>query len=108
MSNANRTPALAIESFRPAIAEAKLLNEKHAGNVAYVAALAGELDDIEQKLCALEAALDLAPPAESVSARPGPSACHRDVRSIREKSGELDQRLRSIRRCTQRPRRLSG
>jgi hypothetical protein len=95
----NSLPSLAADLFRPAIVEAKLMTAKHARDTVYVATLAEELSIIDTKLCAMEEALQVDTPhgPEAASSRPcrmpeaGP-----DANWIREKSGELDRRLRRI------------
>jgi len=98
-AKANHLPALALAVIRPALVEAKLLTDKHAHDVVYVATLAEELRNIEEKIAAMEEALRLVSQRKDALAlgkacRPpqdGP-----DAHWIRAKSSELSQRLRRI------------
>ena len=82
------------------------MTAKHARDTVYVATLAEELSVIDRKICALEEALQVDSPRdlEAASSRPcrmpeaGP-----DANWIRQKSGELDQRLRRIEQNTSVP-----
>ncbi len=96
---ASSLPSLECQLFRPAIVEARLMTAKHARDAVYVATLAEELSIIDTKLCAMEKALQVDSPPDTADARPRP--CRRpeggpDANWIREKSGELDLRLRRI------------
>jgi hypothetical protein len=90
---------LALAVIRPALVEAKLLTDKHAHDVVYIVTLADELRSIEDKIAAVEEALQLVSQPEGDLAlgracRPpqdGP-----DAHWIRAKSSELTQRLRRI------------
>jgi hypothetical protein len=48
-AKANYLPELALYVIRPALAEARLLNEKHARDAVYLATLAEELLNIERR-----------------------------------------------------------
>jgi len=96
-AKANALPHLVHFVIRPALVEAKLMTEKHARDAVYVATLTEELRNIELKIAATEETLQLG--SASDSSQPGPSRDLRDwtdARWIREKSCELDQRLRRI------------
>jgi hypothetical protein len=98
-AKANHLPALALAAIRPALAEAKLLTDKHARDAVYVVTLAAELRSIEDKIVAMEEALQLVSQQEDDLAlgrgcrtpQDGP-----DAHWIRAKSSELSQRLRRI------------
>lgn len=92
-------PSLASRLFRPAIVEAKLMTAKHARDAVYVATLAEELSVIDTKLSAMEEALQVDSPHNVDGAGPRPCRMPEagpDANWIREKSGELDLRLRRI------------
>jgi small-conductance mechanosensitive channel len=98
MTNARRLPALALHSFRPAIADAKLMTEKQARDAVYVASLAEELAAIDRKLSAMEQVLH----PESLQNRdcagvsdPAPEE-DRSAQWVRTKCRELDSRLHRI------------
>ncbi len=82
------------------------MTAKHARDTVYVATLAEELSIIDTKLSAMEEALQVDSPhdLEAGSSRPcrmpedGP-----DANWIRQKSGELDRRLRRIEQNTSVP-----
>ena len=96
-AKANSQPFLASHVFRPAIVEAKLMTAKHARDAVYVATLAEELSVIDTKLCAMEEALQVNPASDLQAARPRPCRMPEggpDANWIREKSSELDLRLR--------------
>ena len=98
-AKANHLPALALAAIRPALAEAKLLTDKHARDAVYVVTLAAELRSIEDKIVAMEEALQLVSQQEDALALG--SACRTpqdgpDAHWIRAKSSELSQRLRRI------------
>ena len=89
----------AIYLFRPAIVEAKLMTAKHARDAVYVATLAEELRAIDSKLSIIETAQQADLPSDADAARPRPCRMPEDgpdANWIREKSGELDRRLRRI------------
>ncbi|HUI83348.1 MAG TPA: hypothetical protein VL240_03945 [Candidatus Binatia bacterium] len=94
---ANYVALMADYLFRPAIVEARLVNEKHADNPAYVAALASELQEIEQRMSAMERSLQINMGGEDSRPRPcrmpetGPN-----VRWLRDLSGELINRLHRL------------
>jgi len=52
----NYFPDLASNVIRPALVEAMLLTEKHAGDAVYMATLAEELRNVEAKIAAMEEA----------------------------------------------------
>ena len=58
-AKANHLPALALNVIRPALVEAKLLTDKHARDAVYVVTLTEELRSIEEKIAAMEEALQL-------------------------------------------------
>ncbi len=90
---------LATYLFRPAIVEAKLMTAKHARDAVYVATLAEELRAIDSKLSAMESAQQVELPPDPEAARPRPCRMPEDGPDadwIREKSDELDLRLRRI------------
>ena len=92
-------PSLAFHLFRPAIVEAKLITAKHARDAVYVATLAEELSVIDSKLSALEETLQVDSRHDVDDARPRPCRTPEggpDATWIRQKSGELDLRLRRI------------
>jgi hypothetical protein len=97
-------PALALYVIRPALVEAKLLTDKHARDAVYVVTLTEELRSIEEKIAAMEEALQLDSPQLDSPEENAPArerACRvpqggPDANWIRAKSGELDQRLRRI------------
>ena len=75
------------------------MTAKHARDAVYVATLAEELSVIDTKLSAMEKALQVDSPPDTVDARPRPCRMPEggpDANWIREKSGELDLRLRRI------------
>jgi hypothetical protein len=79
--------------------EAKLMTPKHACDAVYVATLAEELSAIDTKLSAMEATLQVDSTGEVDAARPRPCRMPEagpDADWIREKSSELDLRLRRI------------
>ena len=95
----NRLSELAHYVIRPALVEAKLMTEKRAHDAVCLVTLAEELGSIEDKIAALEEALQLVPQQEEVRAgENAPSAPQGvpDANWIRTKSSELDQRLRRI------------
>ena len=94
MKTANTTcmAVLACHLYRPAIVEARLMTDKHAQNQAYVAALAKELQGIDERLCAMEQ-------AAAIDSRPRPCRLPEsgpDAKWIREVSGDLNQRLHRL------------
>jgi hypothetical protein len=98
-AKANHPPALALAVIRPALVEAKLLTDKHARDAVYVVTLAGELRSIEEKIAAMEEALQLVSREEDtlavVKVCPMPQDGV-DAHWIRAKSNELSQRLRRL------------
>jgi hypothetical protein len=98
-TKANSLPSLSVHLFRPAIVEAKLMTAKHARDAVYVATLAEELSVIDKKLSALEQTLQVGSPPDLSSVPPRPCRMPEggpDANWIRQKSGELDLRLRRI------------
>lgn len=103
-AKANHLPDLASYVIRPALAEAKLMTEKHARDTVYVATLTEELSNIEAKIAAMEEALQLSSFAASSQPRPCRAPRDRaDADWIRQKSGELDLRLRRIEQWSKQP-----
>ncbi len=99
--------SLATYLFRPAIVEAKLISAKHAHDPVYVATLAEELRVIDSKLSAMEMAHQGDLPPDPEAGRP--RLCRMpegapDANWIREKSGELDRRLRRIEKSASNPK----
>jgi hypothetical protein len=89
-------PDLAFYVIRPALVEAKLMTEKHARDAVYVATLTEELRNIELNIAATEEAMQLGLAASNQhSPCRAPQDCP-DANWIREKSSELDMRLRRI------------
>lgn len=89
--------ALAAQLFREVIVEARLMTDKHACNPVYVAALAKELQSVEEYISAMERDLHI----ESARAESRPRPCRMpdngpDARWIREVSGELCWRLHRL------------
>jgi hypothetical protein len=75
------------------------MTAKHARDAVYVATLAEELTVIDSKLSAMEEAIQAAPAPNLEAARPRPCRMPEggpDATWIREKSNELDLRLRRI------------
>ena len=96
-AKANHLPDLAHYVIRSALVEAKLMTEKHARDAVYAATLTEELRNIEVKIAATEKALQLGSFAASIQHRPCCAPKDRpDAKWIREKSSELDLRLRRI------------
>jgi hypothetical protein len=96
-AKANHLPDLASYVVRPALVEAKLMTEKHARDAVYVATLIEELRNIEAKIAATEEALQFGSFATSIQHRPCCAPKDRpNAKWIREKSSELDLRLRRI------------
>ena len=88
---------LASRVIRPALVEARLITNKHAGDAVYMATLAEELLGIEAKLAAMEVAVQLgssAPAARSSDCREPEDWS--DASWVRAKSRELELRLRRI------------
>ena len=84
--------------IRPALAEARLVTEKHARDTRYVSDLSEELRRIESMIVAMEQDLELASaPDEHVC--PCAPTDGLTVDWIRTKSGELGSRLRRIEEC---------
>lgn len=93
----NYLPDLASYVIWPALVEAKLLTEKHAGDAVYVATLAEELRMIEVRITAMEEAAQLERSAAGGQFGPCLSPEDRpDANWIRTKSCELGLRLRRI------------
>jgi len=103
----NHLPDLALYVIRPALAEARLMTEKHARDAVYVVMLTKELRNIEMKVAAMEEALQLRPEAAATEHLPHiPEDCEcvgrrapesqADADWIRAKSSELNRRLRRI------------
>jgi hypothetical protein len=83
--------------IRPALAEAKLMSEKHARDAVYVSTLTEELRNIERMIATMETNLELAAlPAPEEEKFPVDAAEASAAMWIRSKSGELDRRLRRI------------
>lgn len=98
-AKANHLPALALNVIRPALGEAKLLTDKHARDVVYVVTLTEELHSIEEKIAAMEEALQLVLQQEDALAQEKASHTPQngpDANWIRAKSSELSRRLRRI------------
>jgi hypothetical protein len=98
-TKASSLPSLECHLFRPAIVEAKLMTAKHARDAVYVATLAEELSVIDTKLSAIEEKLQVGPAPNPETARPRPCRMPEGgpyANWIREKSCELDVRLRRI------------
>jgi hypothetical protein len=101
-AKANHLPDLASYVVRPALVEAKLMTEKHARDAVYVATLIEELRNIEAKIAATEEARQLGSFADLIQHRPCCAPKDRpDAKWIREKSSELDLRLRRIEESSQ-------
>ena len=96
-ARANTLPDLVRYDLRPTLVEARLITDKHACDVAYVAALSEQLRDIERKIAVLEERLGLNSSSTGV-----PGAIHEagdcppDINWIRAKSSQLGSRLRRI------------
>lgn len=98
-AKANHLPALALYVMRPALTEAKLLTAKRARDPVYVVTLAEELRSIEEKIAAMEKAMQLVLQQEdalAVEKACGARQDGPDADWIRAKSSELNQRLRRI------------
>jgi hypothetical protein len=100
----NREPVFGLLALRPALTEAKLMTEKHACDAIYVATLAEELRRIEAEIARAEQMLHLAP-ADHPGCTP---AATPSVGWFREKSAELDLRLRRIEQADQRTESKQG
>lgn len=99
IAKANHLPALALYVIRPALVEAKLMTDKRARDAIYVVTLAEELRTIEEKIAAMEEALQLVSQQGDAPAREGacrPRQDAPDANWIRAKSNELDRRLHRI------------
>jgi len=96
-SKTNFLSQVASYSIRPALVEARLITEKHAGDAVYVATLAEELRNIEAKIAAMEEVAQFGCSAAAIqigsllAAEDSP-----DANWIRTKSRELDARLRRV------------
>jgi hypothetical protein len=88
---------LASYDIRPALVEAKLITQKHAGDAVYMVTLSEELLTIEAKITAMEEAAHFGSSADAVQfgAPLGPEDWS-DANWIRAKSRELELRLRRI------------
>lgn len=98
-TKANYLPDLARYRFRPAIAEARLITGKHACDAVYVATLAEELCNIEMKIAEIEKGLHLGSTEggpDSPLERPCRAPASADAQWIRQKSDDLNLRLRRI------------
>jgi hypothetical protein len=82
--------------IRPALAEAKLMTEKHARDAVYVTTLTEELRNIERMIATMETSLELAVSPAPEGERIPEAAESSAAKWIRSKSGELDRRLRRI------------
>jgi hypothetical protein len=103
-ANANHAPDLPIYVIRPALVEARLITQKHACDTVYVATLAEELRNIEAKIAAAEECLKLGCLTASSQYRSCRTPKDRpDADWLREKSSELDLRLRRIERSSKQP-----
>jgi hypothetical protein len=88
----HRDPTSELVVLRPALVEARLMTKKHVHDAIYVATLTEELQRIEAKIQSAEELLHL--PAQS---RPEHAKdAEESVDWFREKSAELDLRLRRI------------
>ena len=98
-TNASSLSALAAHLFWPTIVEARLLNDKHARDHAYVTKLANELQSIEKKIAAMERSLQLNAPGVEPHLR----VCRTfsGTSSIRELSSDLERRLRRLQQAIQ-------
>jgi hypothetical protein len=99
IAKADQLSALTLYVIRPALVEAKLMTDKRARDAIYVVTLAEELRTIEEKIAAMEEALQLVSQQGDASAqergcRPRQDAP--DANWIRAKSNELDHRLHRI------------
>jgi hypothetical protein len=103
-AKANHLPDLASYVIRAALVEAKLMTEKHACDAVYVTTLVEELRNIEAKIAAMEEAMQLgsftAPSQHRYCRAPEDRP---DATWIREKSGELDLRLRRLEQSSKQP-----
>lgn len=106
MTRSNRTPALALHRFRPAIVDAKLMSDRQSRDPVYVAGLAEELHVIDTKMAAIERTLQIEPaPDQPNEAGENPTAeCERTAQWIRGKCEELDIRLHRIQKHEERSR----
>jgi len=98
-AKANHLPALQLYVIRPALVEAKLMTDKRARDAVYVVTLAEELRTIEEKIAAMEEALQLVSERGDALARERgcrPRQDAPDANWIRAKSKELDHRLHRI------------
>ena len=88
---------IATYVIRPALVEAKLITQKHAGDAVYMATLTEEMLNVEAKIAAMEEAAQADPAAAAVQfgAPRGPENWS-DANWVRTKSCELEQRLRRI------------
>ena len=88
---------VASYAIRPALVEARLITEKHAGDAVYVATLAEELRNIEAKIAAMEKANQFGLSVAAIQIVPLLGAENSpDANWIRTKSRELDARLRRV------------
>lgn len=99
MATASGDPLRHLASYiiRPALVEARLVTNKHAGDAVYMATLAEELLSIEGRIAAMEQSAPVGSVAPS--SRIGDSHGSKDWFNadwIRTKSSELELRLRRI------------
>lgn len=93
----NRLPHLSRYVIRPALAEARLLNAKHANDPVYLCTIAEELRNVEKQVATLEIALRPRPTATQVEVTADTaSADLPDIEWIHTKSAELSRRLQRI------------
>ena len=78
--------------FRPALAEARLMTAKQAGEQTHFLVLAEEVRSIEQSIASLEHSLRISRQQSCLEQEAYPA----DWQWMREKSAELDRRLRQI------------
>jgi hypothetical protein len=95
---ANRLQDFDAQVIRPALAEARLMTDKHLCDAVYIVTLTAELRDIEHKITRLEGLLGFQEaPSTAAPCVPWPASpgCL-DASWIRAKSQELETRLRRI------------
>lgn len=96
-ARSNRVAHLSRYVIRPALAEARLLNAKHANDPVYLGTIAEELRNVEKQVASLEESLHLQPSAAET--QPSVDAAATDlpgVAWIHAKSTELGRRMRQI------------
>ena len=101
----NHLRDLALYVIRPALAEARLMTEKHTRDAVYVVTLTEELCNIEGKIAAMEEAVQL--DLSTASVQGGGNAAPADgldAKWFRSKSCELDLRLRRVEQLSKIPR----